>query len=64
MYIYKNINSFTITSTLKADKDIHNTWQILTDYELKIPDPAIINVSFSNSNMYDINNLASFNDNI
>ena len=60
----QSINSFTITSTLKADKDVRNTWQILTDYEMKDIDPKIIHNSLRDPGPYDINNLCSFNDNI
>jgi hypothetical protein len=60
----QSINSFTISATLKSDKDKRNTWQILTDYELKNIDPSIIHNSVRDPGPYDINNLCSFNDNI
>jgi len=52
-----NINSFNISSTLRVGLDSRNTWQILTDNELRNIDPSIIPG-------LDKNNLCSFNDNI
>ena len=52
-----NINSFNISSTLRTGLDNRNTWQILTDNELRNIDPSIIPG-------LDKNNLCSFNDNI
>jgi hypothetical protein len=60
----QSINTFTISSTLKSDKDIGNTWQLLTDYEMRNTNPAIIHGSIRDPGPYDINNLCSFNDNI
>ena len=52
-----SINSFNISSTLRTGLDSRNTWQILTDNELRNIDPSIIPG-------LDKNNLCSFNDNI
>ena len=53
-----NINSFNISSTLRAGLDSRNTWQILTDNELRN-----IDLSISIIPGLDKNNLSSFIDN-
>ena len=60
----QSINSFNISSTLKAGVDSRTTWQIQIDYELKNTDPSITHNSIRDPGPYDINNLCSFNDTI